>query len=383
MRAEVNRSTATALFACLLATGVVVQPAAAAPIESVVESLGLEESARPVKEIVPGWKKPKKIVVQVENQQRALWLQQSLPDVRIVGVESVAQALDELRDADAAVQFRCSVETFESARNLKWIHSSAGGSDGCLEIPAVARGEVLLTDSRKVKNTNLSEMAMGYVFALARSIDVGLENQRRQNLSAPGRSAMQLKGRTMLVVGLGGAGTEIARIAHAVGMRIIATRNSGRTGPSFVEHVGLSDELPTLIGRADVVMIAAPLTPQTKGLFDKKMFARMKRGVMFVNWSRADIVVPEDLAAALVEGRVGSAALNWATPAPLPKDHPLWRAPNLILAPWGGTGGGAGVTDVREASEEVEQRWQVVRENIRRFVSGARMYSVVDVARGY
>jgi phosphoglycerate dehydrogenase-like enzyme len=305
--------------------------------------------------------------------------------LKIVGVESVEQALGELRDADAAVQFRCSVETFAAARNLKWIHSSAGGSDGCLEIPGVARGEILLTDSRKVKNTNLSEMAMAYVFALARSIDVGVENQRLQNLSAPGRPAMQLKDSTMLVVGLGGAGTEIARMAHAMGMHIIATRNSSRTGPGFVEHIGLPDELPVLVGRADIVMIAAPLTPQTKALFDRKMFARMKRGAMFVNWSRADIVVAEDLAAALVEGQVGSAALNWATPAPLPNDHPLWRAPNLILAPWGGIGGGPGlsVSASRETPEQVEQRWQVVRENIRRFASGDRMYSVVDLARGY
>lgn len=376
-----NRFTATALFFGLLATSFALPPAFA-QIDSIVESLSLEESARPVKEIVPGWTRPKKIVVMVENPERTLWLQQSLPGIRIVGVQSVAQAMGELRDADAAVQFHCSAETFEGARKLKWIHGSAGGSDGCLEIPAVARGEVLLTDSRKVKNTNLSEMAMGYVFALARSIDLGVENQRRRDLSVPGRPAMQLKGSTMLVVGLGGAGTEIARMAHEMGMHVIATRNSSHSGPSFVEYVGLADELPALVGRADVVMIAAPLTPQTKGLFDKKMFARMKRGAMFVNWSRADITVPEDLAAALVEGQVGSAALNWATPAPLPKDHPLWSAPNLILAPWGGIAAGSGAGS-RETQEQADQRWQVVRENIRRFASGDKMYSVVDVARGY
>ncbi|HVY82136.1 MAG TPA: NAD(P)-dependent oxidoreductase [Steroidobacteraceae bacterium] len=375
-------TTALRLLLGLLAMGLAPMPAFA-QIESLTKSLGLEESARPVKEIVPGWRVPRKIVVLVENAERARWLQQSIPDVRIVGVQSVAEAEGELRDADAAVQFRCDVATFSDAPNLKWIHASAGGSDGCLQIPAVARGDILLTDSRKVKTLVLSEMAMGYVFALARSIDVAVDNQRRRDLTAGGRPAMQLKGRTMLIVGLGGAGTEIARMAHAMGMHVIATRNSSRRGPPFVEHVGLADELPLLIGGADIVMIAAPLTPRTKALFDKRMFARMKRGAMFVNWSRADIVVPEDLAAALVSGQVGSAALNWATPAPLPQDHPLWRAPNLILAPWGGTGGGAGTSDAREPPEQVEQRWQVVRENIRRFVTGDRMYSLVDPARGY
>jgi phosphoglycerate dehydrogenase-like enzyme len=357
----------------LLVTGCAIAPAFAQ-----LESLGLEESARPVKEMVPGWQVPRKIVVLVDNRQRTVWLQQSLPGVKIVGVESAAAAREALRDADAAVQFRCSVETFAHAPKLKWIHASAGGSDGCLDIPAVARGEILLTDNRKVKNATLSEMALAYVFALARSIDVAVDNRRRQELSAPGRPAVQLNGRTMLIVGLGGAGTEIAHLAHALGMHIIATRNSSRRGPSFVEYVGLPDELPLLVGRADIVMIAAPLTPQTRGLFDKTMFARMKRGAMFVNWSRADIVVPEDLAAALVSGQLGSAALNWATSEPLPKDHPLWRAPNLILAPWGGSGAGA-----REPAEQLEQRWQLALENMRRFAAGDKMYSVVDVARGY
>jgi phosphoglycerate dehydrogenase-like enzyme len=368
----------------MLGVGLAVPLVSFADIGPLVESLGLEESARPVKEMLPGWTAPRKIVVQVDKADRTRWLQESFPGLKIVGVETAAQALGELRDADAAVSFHCDPETFAAAPRLKWFHAAAGGSDGCQVVPAIVRREILLTDSRKVKNTNLSEMAMGYVFALARSIDVGLENQRQQNLSARGgRPAMQLKGGTMLVVGLGGAGTEIARMAHAVGMRIIATRNSSREGPSFVEKVGLPDELPALLGEADVVMIAAPLTPQTRRLFDKKMFARMKRGAMFVNWSRADIVVPEDLAAALVEGQVGSAALNWATPDPLPKDHPLWRAPNLLLAPWGGTGGGERVIDASRNSEDLEQRWLVVRENIRRFVAGDKMYSVVDPARGY
>jgi phosphoglycerate dehydrogenase-like enzyme len=371
----VNRSTGRLLRFCLLATSF-----ACAPAFAQFAALGLEESARPVKEIVPGWRVPKKIVVLVENPERAAWLQQSLPSVKIVGVEAAQQAERELFDADAAVQFRCDVPALKTARKLKWIHASAGGSEGCLEIEAVAHGEILLTDSRKVKNTTLSEMAMAYVFALARSIDVGVENQRRQDLSVRGRPAVPLKGSTMLIVGLGGAGTEIARMAHAMGMRIIATRNSSRAGPSFVEHVGLPDELPLLVGRADIVMIAAPLTRETAALFDKKMFACMKRGAMFVNWSRADIVVPEDLAAALVDGQVGSAALNWATTKPLPKDHPLWRAPNLILAPWGGTGGGAAAS---EPPEQVEQRWQVVHENMRRFAAGDRMYSLVDPERGY
>ena len=187
----------------------------------------------------------------------------------------------------------------------------------------------------------------------------------------------------MLIVGLGGAGTEIARMAHAMGMKVIATDPVNRNPPDFVSHVGLPDELPSLVGQADVVMIAAPLTPATRGLFNAAMFARMKRDAILVNWARADIVVAEDLAAALKAGTIGSAALNWATQTPLSKDHPLWDAPNLILAPWAG----ASVAPSREvsprAARDAEMRWLVVRENMRRFATGAKMYSVFDLARGY
>ena len=187
----------------------------------------------------------------------------------------------------------------------------------------------------------------------------------------------------MLIVGLGGAGTEIARMASAMGMKVIATDPVNRNPPPFVSRVGLPEELPTLIGQADVVMVAAPLTPATRGLFDAAMFARMKSDAIFVNWARADIVVATDLAAALKGGTIGSAALNWATYTPLPKDHPLWDAPNLILASWAG----APVAPAREVSAKAardnEMRWLVVRENMRRFATGERMYSVFDPARGY
>jgi phosphoglycerate dehydrogenase-like enzyme len=130
-------------------------------------------------------------------------------------------------------------------------------------------------------------------------------------------------------------------------------------------------------------MIAAPLTPATRGLFDAAMFARMKRDAIFVNWARADIVVANDLAAALKSGTIGSAALNWATQAPLPKDHPLWDAPNLILTPWGGTPVAPSQNASPQVARENELRWLVVRENMRRYATGAKMYSVFDLARGY
>ncbi|MEJ0008844.1 MAG: NAD(P)-dependent oxidoreductase [Steroidobacteraceae bacterium] len=247
---------------------------------------------------------PRKLVVKIDTPERTAWLQQAMPTgVKVIGVRNASEAAPDLADADALVRLGCVQDVIAAAPKVKWVDVDSGGTDSCLAIPAIAHGDIILTNAQKVKNTILAEMAMGYVFALARSIDVGLENQRHGNVDVTGgRPAKQLRNSTMLVVGLGGAGTEIARIAHELGMKVIATRNSGRTGPAFVDYVGLADETAKLVGQADVVVVCAPLTAATRGLFNAAMFLRMKRDAMFVDWSRAEITVPDDLAAALNAG---------------------------------------------------------------------------------
>jgi phosphoglycerate dehydrogenase-like enzyme len=385
MNPGTNKSTGVAM---LLATVIALAATAAEPakpdLAAAVKEFQLPESSRTVKELIQGWVAPKKIVVVVDKPERTAWLQESMPQgVAVVGVRRDADAAAQMADADALVEVNCAIAV-GNAPKLKWVHANSGGGDTCLAVSAVASGEAVLTNSQKVKNTALAEMGMGYVFALARSVDVTLDNQRQHDLGKRGgRPGKRLEGATLLIVGLGGAGTEIARMASAMGMKVIATDPVNHNPPEFVSHVGMPDELPSMIGQADVVMVAAPLTPATRGMFNAAMFARMKRDAIFVDWARADIVVAEDLAAALKGGTIGAAALNWATYNKLSDDHPLWTAPNLILAPWAG----ASVAPTQEvsakASRDNEMRWLVVRENMRRFATGAKMYSVFDLARGY
>jgi phosphoglycerate dehydrogenase-like enzyme len=384
MKMTIKRLAATLLAGCgTLTAGFAAQPERI-DLPAALSEFQLTESSRGAKELVPGWVVPRKLVVVVDKPERTGWLQQAMPaGTTVVGVRRDAEAQALLGDADAVVEVNCAIAVGKDAPKLRWVHGSSGGGDTCLQVAGIASGEVILTNSQKVKNTVLAEIGMGYVFALARSVDVTLENQRQRDLNRRGRLGKRIEGSTMLIVGLGGAGTEIARMANAMGMKVIATDPVNRNPPAFVSHVGLPDELPALVGQADVVMIAAPLTPATRGLFNASMFARMKRDAIFVNWARADIVVAEDLAAALKAGTIGSAALNWATQTPLPKDHPLWDAPNLILAPWAGAPSAPSMDVSPKAARDNELRWVVVRENMRRFATGAKMYSVFDLARGY
>jgi phosphoglycerate dehydrogenase-like enzyme len=154
---------------------------------------------------------------------------------------------------------------------------------------------------------------------------------------------------------------------------VLAIRNSRRAGPPFVDRVGLGEDLPAYLAEADVVVNCLPLTDNTRGQFDAKLFGLMKATAFFINVGRGGTVVTEDLVEALKSGTIAGAGLDVTDPEPLPEGHPLWQAPNLIITPhfaaW--------------SDEGRELRWLLYRENLRRFVAGERLLSVVDPVRGY
>lgn len=156
-------------------------------------------------------------------------------------------------------------------------------------------------------------------------------------------------------------------------MRVVATRGSRREGPGFIEYVGLADEAITLAQQADVVVNAAPLTAQTQGLFDADFFEGMKPSAYFISVGRGKSTVTDDLVAALAEGKIAGAALDVTDPEPLPQDHPLWGDPRVIITP-----------HISAQSPETLQRiGLLVAENMRRYIAGEPLLSVVNVKRGY
>jgi phosphoglycerate dehydrogenase-like enzyme len=222
----------------------------------------------------------------------------------------------------------------------------------------------------------ISEHAIALTLALARGLPRFGRYQhagRWRGGDAERAGMREVGGHTMLVVGLGGIGTEIARRAHALGMRVIATRNSGRGGPEFVAKVGLAGDLLEFAREADVVVNATPLTPETTGLFDAAFFAAMKPHGYFINVARGRSVVTADLVAALRSGRLAGAGLDVTDPEPLPAGHPLWSMPNVAITP-----------HVAPSSDaQADRNWTLVAENVRRYAAGEPLLNVVDIARGY
>ncbi len=177
----------------------------------------------------------------------------------------------------------------------------------------------------------------------------------------------------MFVVGLGGIGSEIAKRAHGFGMHVLATRRSEQPKPDYVDEQGLADDFERFLPRADVVAICVPLTDETRGLFDDEEFASMKAGSYLINVARGGIVETPALLEALRSGRLAGACLDVTDPEPLPREHPLWREPNVVITPH--IASDATLTD--------ERWWSLYRENVRRFAAGEPLLNTVDKAAGY
>lgn len=356
-------------------------PAADDPktVADVIAKFRVEESPTPVKER-KGWRKPKKIVVLGGMPERDAFAA-AAPGAEVVVVRDVKTGAAAMSNADIVVGLTsnpgiCEPEMVDNAKELRWILSMSAGVERCMARESVKNRDILVTNSRGVDSAAIAEHAIALALALARGLETSVINTRRARWSREDAANTQMQvlyDKTLLVVGLGGIGTEVASRAHALGMKVIATRNSGRTGPGYVSYVGTPAELLTLAKTADVIVNAAPLTTETTGLFNSKFFEVLKPNALFINVARGGSVVTADLTKALNERRLAGAGLDVVDPEPLPPDNPLWKAPNVIISP-----------HVSSRSDlPGEERWVLVRENLRRYVAGEKMLSVVDLKREY
>jgi phosphoglycerate dehydrogenase-like enzyme len=349
--------------------------AAAAPGSTeLVQRLGLEESPTPVREL-PGWRKPRKVLVWNLEPALVPRLQAAAPGVELLLAKDMAEAVTLAKRADASLGF-CSAELLAAGPDIRWIQSYSAGVERCVAVPAVRERGILLTNMQRVAGPVMAEHVMAFMLAYARSLQFYIPERmaaRWTREPPPPTRMITVQGKTVLVVGLGGIGVEVAKRAHALGMRVIATRASGREGPDFVSYVGLPDELLKLAAEADFVVNTAPLTPATSGMFDARFFAAVKPGAFFVNVGRGQSVVQSELVAALRSGRLGGAGLDVTDPEPLRADSPLWQMQNVIITPH--------VSAQSDVGDEA--RFAIGIENLRRYVAGEKMLSVVDVAKGY
>jgi phosphoglycerate dehydrogenase-like enzyme len=361
-----------------------VAPAGQAPnvgdIAAVVARYSLVEGATPVG-AHPRWRKPAKIVLLQLSQPWAQLdgIRSAAAGANVVSVRDVAAAAAAVVDADVLIGHNpeiCDPRIVNSARDLRWLVSLNAGVENCMELPAVKARSLVMTNMRGIDSPVIAEHAIALMLALAHGLDrFAIDTSRAVwNRNSAATVPMQyLEGKTLLVSGLGGIGTEVARRAYGLGMKVVATRVGGKGKPDFVSYVGPPEELLKLAKTADVIVSAVPLTAQTTDLYDANFFAALKPTAYFINIARGGSVVTDALMKALNEGRLAGAGLDVVDPEPLPPDHPLWKSPRILFTP-----------HISSRSDlPNEARWTVAIDNLKRYIAGHRLLNVVDLVQGY
>lgn len=264
-------------------------------------------------------------------------LQAEFPDIKVALARTSEQRRVELTDADVLFAVRFSPEDFKMAKQLKWLHLSSAGATHVL-FPEMVESNIIVTNSRGLYGIPIAEHVIGVMIILARKLHEAYRFQLegkwpRQEMFDRYPSFSELYGRTAGVIGLGDIGLAVAERAKALGMRVTATKRHVGALPACVDELLGTEGLPRLLQTSDFVVIAAPLTPETKGLIGERELRLMKPTAYIFNVGRGAIIQEAVLIRALREGWIAGAGLDVTEVEPLPLDSELLRLPNVFLTP--------------------------------------------------
>ncbi len=299
------------------------------------------------------------------------------PEMRVIHLPDYTRLAEELPDTDIFIGYSLRPEQLKDAKRLKWIHSTAAGV-AQLMYPELRDSGVVVTNPRGIFAVPMAEHAIGLMLALARNFPDSVRQQDRaqwgqQTLWDLPQHLTELNGQVLLIVGFGSIGKEVARRARAFDMRVWGVRRSGEGDSPLADRIMPAEELAAALPRADFVVLAAPETPETRHLIGPREIALMKPGARLINVARGSLLDEAALLRALVEGKLGGAAIDVAASEPLPPESPLWKAPNLLITP--------------HTSATSDRLWEretsLLMELLERWFDGRELVNRVDFSRGY
>lgn len=256
------------------------------------------------------------------------------------------------------------------APNVKWLHVFNVGVDHPIFTEMLRRG-VRLTTSTGTTAEPIAQTALTGLLMLARGFPHWLKAQaaHRWEPIRLQESPRDLSGQTVLVYGLGEIGREFARLAKALGMRVIGVRRSPRKTDDPVDEMHTPDRLDALLPRAEWLMLACPLTPETRGLITEKRLAMLPKGACIINIARGEVIDEAAMIAALNGGHIAGAYLDVFEQEPLPAASPLWNMPNVIVTPHNSSSALGNEQRVFEVFVRNLERWQRGEALINEFIS--------------
>jgi len=327
-----------------------------------------------------------KIVATLFNRVFSAWVmpdwcadqvRREFPDIEFVKLDSREGVVDEVRDADIIFAARMTEESFNAASKLKWIHAPMAGLDYVL-IPPVIQSDVVVSNSRGVHAEPMAEHAIAFMLVFAKRLHDCLDAQRaglwrRDEIYEKVPTFEELAGKTVGILGFGAIGTQVAKRAHAFGMRVVGFKRDITQSGGHADELHTPDRLDECLPEIDYLVIAVPGMPETDGMIGRSQFERMKPTAVLINLSRGSIVDQDALVDALESERIAGAGLDVFTPEPLPDGDPLYKTKNLVLTP-----------HISGTSPMLWRRTiDLFIENVHRFRDGRDLINLVDKKRGY
>jgi phosphoglycerate dehydrogenase-like enzyme len=296
---------------------------------------------------------------------------EELAEVRLTKADGLAKAME---GADVLYQWHSFSpglrENWGAASSLKWVHVTAAGVSQLL-FDELIQSNITYTNSRGVLSTAIAEFALGFVLDMAKDTQGSFRLQQEQRWQH--RTTRKIQGQTALVVGTGSIGREIARLFRAVGMEVDGAGRTARPGDGHFDHIHSSRELAAVVHDYDYVVLAAPLTTESRGLVGAEVLTAMKPSALLINVGRGELVDTGALIGALDSGSIAGAALDVVHPEPLPAGHALWNMENVIITPH----------MCGDTEDYLDDLGKLFVDNLKRYCSGEPLENVVDKSLGF
>jgi phosphoglycerate dehydrogenase-like enzyme len=314
--------------------------------------------------------KKKIVVVGLDDTAVAELKKSAPPNVRLVSPLPATVAA-ELENADALISPQVTREQLHAAKQLKWLQILNAGVEDVA--PLVKETNIALTNLKVVLGPEVADHAMALLLSLTRGLYQTIPARGKWEMPENLSQLTELRGRTAVIVGVGGVGTQIAERAVGFGMTIVGVDPRDTAPASSIKQMVKPDQIDTVLPLADVVFLTVPETPATKGMIGAAQFQEMKRGSYFIAVSRGTVYSMDALVQALASRRLAGAGVDVTDPEPLPRNHPLWKFKNVVITPHI-----AGASD-RSLTRVLE----LLRENIRRFAASEPLLNTIDKNQGY
>lgn len=295
-----------------------------------------------------------------------------VPEAEIVdaGQERVAMELPEADIFCGHAKVPVPWEDVVRRGRLQWIQSSAAGLDHCL-VPCVVESDIPVTSASGVLANQVADHTMALLAGILRNLPTFFRAMETRDFTR--RPTRDLHGARIGIIGLGRNGRRLAEVLSAFRTTIVATDWWPANKPPHVAELLPADAVDEILPRIDILILAAPLTSETRGMIDARRLALLPKGAFVVNVARGQLVVTEDLVEALESGHLAGAAVDVTDPEPLPPESRLWQQPNVIITPH--VGG--------QAATRIDDMTNFFCNNLARYISGSPLVNLVDKRLGF